>query len=121
MGHLIDEYKRKKAIIGKTSIIYLIESNPEGVKMSAIEIFQIIGDSYNIRVYPFTIPLKNEKDLYENHGYGSGFGDLWVWSYFASLDKEVAEAKLTEESKRVYDKYLDPNRPPASEIIMPIG
>jgi hypothetical protein len=121
MGKLIEEYKRKKAMIGKPSTMFVIESTPEGVLLHKREILSIEGNEYKIGAFPYDIKLKNEKDIHEQNGYGSGCGDLWGWSYYSMLDEEQAAKLFVDESKRVYDKYLDPNRPPAREIIMPRG
>jgi hypothetical protein len=121
MGKLIEEYKRKKAMIGKPSTMFIIESRPEGVLLHKREILSIEENDYKMGSFPFEITLKNEKDIHEKSGYGSGFGDLWGWSYFSTLDEEQAAKLFLDESKRVYDKYIDPSRPPEPEIIMPTG
>lgn len=49
--------------------------------------------------------LFNDKGEYEEHGHGSGFGDLWGHSHYYFLNKDDAKVKFIEEEERVNAKY----------------
>lgn len=113
----IEEYKRKKAMEGKPAIMYVVESRRDGVQLHEREILSFSENKYKIDAYPYDIELKEVDDIHADHGYASGFGDLWHWSYFSTVDKELALQKFEEEKKRVWEKYQDPNRPDEDLII----
>lgn len=116
----IEEYKRKKAMEGKPAIMYVIESRRDGVKLHEREILSFDANKYRLNEFPYEVELQEVDDVQADHGYASGFGDLWQWSYYSTVDKELAIQKFEEETKRVYDKYQDPNRPP-EELIIPMA
>ena len=66
-----------------------------------------IGIKYKINQYPGEVDIKTGETSMIEHGYGSGFGDLWSWSYFFTLSKDEAESYRNVELKRVSDKYLN--------------
>lgn len=55
---------------------------------------------------PYEIDVDDETNIGENHGYGTGFGDLWSWSYLVSPDKDKAMKLYEDEKLRVQTKYL---------------
>jgi hypothetical protein len=57
-------------------------------------------------VEPYEITVYDDTNIGEKHGYCSGFGDLWSWSYLVSPDKEKALKLYEEEKIRVQTKYL---------------
>ena len=57
-------------------------------------------------IEPFEIDIYEDTNTGEEHGYGTGFGDLWGWSYFATPDKEKAQKLYEDEKLRVQTKYL---------------
>jgi hypothetical protein len=60
----------------------------------------ILGDKE-----PYYISIDDESNTGEKHGYGTGFGDLWGWSYLASPDKDKALKLFEDERIRVQTKY----------------
>lgn len=54
---------------------------------------------------PYEIDIDDETKVGEEHGYGTGFGDLWGWSYIASPDKDKALKLYEDEKLRVQTKY----------------
>lgn len=129
------EYLRKKKIkeLG-LPMMYIVKSTREGVELiqeaQVVEIKEnsfrqistdgvFIGDSYLIETFPYEAKIRFGEKAYTHTGYGSGFGDLWQWSYFCCLDKTVAEEYFITETNRITEKYLSGN--PPDEIIMPCG
>lgn len=98
-------------------IMYVIESTREGVQLHERNILSFSENKYNIDGFPFEVELKEVDSIHVTHGYASGFGDLWFWSLFSTVDKEIANKKFEEEKKRVWEKYQDPNRPDEDLII----
>jgi len=55
--------------------------------------------------FPFSVVIQEGKNSSKEEGYGSGFGDLWEWSYYSTFSKEDAEKYYGEESERIKQKY----------------
>jgi hypothetical protein len=56
-------------------------------------------------VEPYEMDVLDDTKTGEHHGYGTGFGDLWGWSYLASPDKDIALKLYEDEKLRVQTKY----------------
>lgn len=56
--------------------------------------------------FPHEIFIPVGQKSSKEEGYGSGFGDLWSWTYFCTLSKDEAFEYYKEESKRVQEKYF---------------
>lgn len=63
---------------------------------------------YMFDVSPYEIDIVEGDISASADGYGSGFGDLWAWTYYCTLSKEDADIYYEKELKRVTDKYLTP-------------
>jgi len=61
---------------------------------------------YKIDQFPYEINVYDDTKIGEDHGYGSGVGDLWSWSYIVTPDKDIAQKIYEEEKLRVQTKYL---------------
>jgi hypothetical protein len=62
---------------------------------------------YNLgSVAPYEIDINVDTNTGEEHGYGTGVGDLWGWSYFVTPDKSLAQKLYDDEKLRVQTKYL---------------
>lgn len=67
----------------------------------------IMGTRYHFKETSREIIIYEDQPTFgENHGYGTGMGDLWAWSYFASFDKNVIFELYKKELKRLTDKYF---------------
>jgi hypothetical protein len=55
--------------------------------------------------YPSTVNIVMGEDSGEDHGYASGFGDLWGGATFYSLSLDKLIIKRMEEFKRITEKY----------------
>ena len=55
-----------------------------------------IYDRYSLSDSPFEIDIIQGKNSSSVDGYGSGFGDLWAWSYHCFLNEDDAIAKYSE-------------------------
>ena len=119
------EYLEKKRIkaLG-LPIMYVVKSSPEGVdkafERQVIEIKENVGvtrkandnthyhyDTYKLEEgFPYEIDIINGETSGKDHGYGTGIGDMWAWSYFCSLSKEEADKYYEKELIRVTNKYL---------------
>lgn len=60
---------------------------------------------YHLRESPYTITIEEGNSIVEKHGYGSGFGDLWSWSQYASLSLEDLEKHRIKVEIDVKSKY----------------
>lgn len=56
--------------------------------------------------FPYEILIPVGQKSSKEEGHGSGFGDLWSWTYFCTLSKDEALEYYKVESKRVQDKYF---------------
>ena len=114
----VQEYLSDKKGLPK---MYVVKSTREGVEApierKVIEIRESVSirlngderipiDEYRFDVSPYSVQILRGKTSGKNDGYGSGFGDLWHWSYFSSFSLEEAEAYYIEELERVENKYL---------------
>ena len=71
---------------------------------------------------PYEVDIRQGKDIWENSGYGTGFGDLWGWTYFGCIEAnlEKLKAKHLEEKERVATKYPNGKRKEET-FIAPMG
>ena len=117
----VQEYLRNKRIkeLGYPKM-YTVESSREGVK-SPIErqVIEISDGEFIISSegkipskrykfedsFPLSVDIQEGKNSSKEEGYGSGFGDLWGWTYYSTFSKEDAEKYYEEESERVRQKY----------------
>jgi hypothetical protein len=133
----VQEHLRRKrmAAEGLPQTMYVVHSTREEVKMFSVEIIEIgLGSRrrfhgeedwtqstrYRLKESPFETEIYDGDTFGEYNGHGTGCGDLWGYSMFCSLDEAVAKDLLEKETKRVYDKYQDPNRPP-EQLLTPAG
>lgn len=120
MESRVQEYLRKKKIKDLAlPKLYIVKSTPEGVdqpvERQVVEIVEGIGldciknlpiDRYKLEgEYPYEVDIVRGETSDIDSGYGTGFGDLWGWSYFSSLSKDDADQYFNEESIRVKNKY----------------
>jgi hypothetical protein len=123
----VQEYLHNKKIkeLGLPKV-WVVKSTPEGVELpierQVVEIkLNISTRHYNSKEiqlnryvldkvsYPFEVDIENDSLSSSDYGYGSGFGDLWAWTYYTTLSKEDADEYYVKELKRITSKYL--NRP----------
>lgn len=57
--------------------------------------------------YPYEVGIVDGEISYEDRGISSGFGDLWQWTYYCSLDKEDVEKYREKEIEIINKKYLN--------------
>lgn len=55
--------------------------------------------------FPYEVDMWNCKNSGSDSGYGSGLGDLWVWTYTTFKSKFSALRYYKEEGIRVKNKY----------------
>jgi hypothetical protein len=60
---------------------------------------------YKLGESPYEIDVRDDTKIGQEHGYGTGFGDLWSWSFFASPDKDKILKLYEDEKLRVQTKY----------------
>ena len=121
----LDEYKEKKRIeaLGLPTMWIVKSTKETGVEepyeVQTKEIFKIgtrrYNDKPNIDVYcyrlvnngyPYEVDIEEGAISGISEGYGTGFGDLWVWTYYSSLSKEDAFAYYEKEKRRLENKSL---------------
>jgi hypothetical protein len=118
----VQEYLKQKKIqkLGLPKL-YVIKSSPEGVEnpieRQVIEIIEGVGfriqdkeklpiDRYKLDgSYPYEVDIVRGETSTQDSGYGSGFGDLWGWTYYSSFSKEDADSYYLIELERVKTKY----------------
>jgi len=117
------EYLRIKRIreLGLPKL-YVVKSSPEGVeKITERQVVEIIEnvafrgkerlpiDRYKLDDcgFPYEVDIIRDEISTKDDGYGSGFGDLWSWSYFSSLSKDDIERYYQEETERIENKYFN--------------
>ena len=100
----VQEYLKKKKIqeLGLPKL-YVVKSSPEGVEKpverQVVEIIENVAfrgkerlpiDRYKLDDcgFPYEVDIIRDEISTKDDGYGSGFGDLWSWSYFSSLSKD---------------------------------
>ncbi len=76
------------------------------IKGKATEPKVIHQKTYVLKESPYDVAIEEGKTHGEQHGYGTGCGDLWSWSYFGSLDKAVAQEIYEKETHRVQMTYM---------------
>ena len=118
-----EEYLQNKGVLPPDlGVMYIVFSTRAGVTMKTIDIWEVKEDGiltrykddteeqtttkkYTFKEAPFELIIPDDMPYGEDHGYGTGSGDLWGHSYFGTLDKEVATRILQDESNRVRNKY----------------
>ncbi len=118
------DYLRKKGLIPPDlGVMYIISSTRTGAKMTELPIWDvqaggvkykmvdgtlvrgIASKKYIFRESPFEMEIEDGKEYGEDHGYGTGQGDLWGWSHYGTFDRTLAEKLLDEENLRVIKTY----------------
>lgn len=117
----VQEYLKKKKIqeLGFPKL-YVVKSSPDGVEKpverQVVEIIENVSfkgkeriptDRYKLEGnYPYEVDILRGQKSTKDDGYGTGYGDLWSWSYFSSFSIDEAEQYYQQELKRVKNKYL---------------
>lgn len=118
MTKLEDYFERKRVIDLALPKLYIVKSTRDGVeqpvekqvieiKKSGIRLSPTKKQIYKYIVEgsPYEVNIVDGETSNMIEGYGTGFGDLWEWSYYSSFSKEDADAYYLEESERVKEKY----------------
>jgi hypothetical protein len=119
-----EDYLRKKGRLPKEDFgsVFVFKSTPGGVgEIQEHLIWEKESRHYNViasggrrevpytkfklKDSPFECQIDDDKTLGVESQYGSGVGDLWAYSFFCSLDKQVLENAREEEAKRIEEKY----------------
>ena len=117
------QYLQNKGLLPPDlGVMYIIHSTRAGVKMKTLDIWGVshggiltrfnhdieektTTKKYIFKESPFELTIPDDRAYGEEHGYATGEGDVWGWSYFGTLNKEVAEQILHDESVRIATKY----------------
>jgi hypothetical protein len=104
------DYLRNKGILPPDlGEMYFVHSTRTGIKKYSLPIWGVIPydkyTTYRFADAPYEINIGNTETFGQKDGYGTGVGDLWSWSYFASLDMSVIEKIFDEENLRIITKY----------------
>ena len=122
----MDDYKHNKEIEKPDlPLMYVVKSTPKGVERFERQIIEInkgrlIKRSnntewkesfrYKFNEPPYEIELTDDETSSIIDGFGSGFGDLWEWSFYCTLSKEDADQYAKMELQRVTEYYLKPHK-----------
>lgn len=116
----VQEYLREKKIIELgLPKLYIVKSTKNGVEniiehqvVEIIENVSYLGnertpsDRYKLEdSFPYEVDILRGETSKKCDGYGTGFGDLWEWSYFCSLSLDETQKYLEEETERIKNKY----------------
>lgn len=114
MSKLKDYLEQKRISQLGLPKIYVVKSTRDGVNqplecqvvnVEVLSDFNIVR--YHIKdCFPYQIDIKDGELFAIEEGYGSGFGDLWAWTYFCSPSLEEANNFFEQETERVKEKYL---------------
>jgi hypothetical protein len=117
-----EDYLRKKGLLPPEPLgeMYTFKSTREGVgEIKKILIWkhtvstgrgsegEFKIDNYEFRESPYNGQIYGGSLIGENRGCGSGFGDLWAWTWFISLDENALIEAREKEYQRIKEKYLD--------------
>lgn len=118
MTKLEDYFERKRVIDLALPKLYIVKSTRCGVEQPVEkQVIEIKNGGirlsptkkqiyrYVIEGSPYEVEIVDGETYNMNEGYGTGFGDLWEWSYYSSFSKEDADAYYLEELERVKEKY----------------
>lgn len=119
-----EDYLRKKGTLPKEDYgsIFVFKSTPSGVGEIQEHLIwekkpwhystyidggyvKVPYTKFILKDSPFECQIDDDKTLGVESQYGSGVGDLWGYSFFCSLDKQVLERAREEEAKRIQEKY----------------
>jgi hypothetical protein len=75
-------------------------SEPKKVICTKVE-----SDVYYLEEYPYKIAIPDAFGV--EHGYGSGFGNVWGWSYFVCLSETIA----TQLHKKLQNEFEEKRKP----------
>ncbi len=106
------DYLIKKGRIAdpKNGEMFIIHSTRKGVTMKKIPVWEVRpysgGATYFFNEAPYELKIILEDDFGEYEAYGTGFGDLWSYTYFGTFDEAVAKFLFNEETNRITNKYL---------------
>lgn len=116
-----EDYLRKKGRLPKEPLgtIYTFTSDRKGVKEivehliweKRISSYRIDGENripiieYKVKESPYLCEIIEGGIVGSNEGHGSGFGDLWSWTQFCSLDRNSLEIERGKEAIRIQKKY----------------
>jgi len=109
----VQEYLKRKKIeqLGLPKL-YIVKSSPESVEIPVER--QVVNIVENVAFrryelegsYPYQVDVLRGETSSRDDGYGSGFGDLWGWTYFSSFSKEEIEKYYEAELLRVHKTYM---------------
>lgn len=122
----LEEYKRNKEIerLG-LPLMYIVKSTREGVESLERQTVEISKESltksgnctewkqkykYKFDESPYETEITDGENSSLNEGHGSGFGDLWEWSYYCTLSKDDADQYAEKELQRITKTYLKPHK-----------
>ena len=100
----LQEYLEQKRI-NLLPTMYVVKNTPyaitEPIPRQITKIVQMIngikyllaGDSY-----PFEVTIEDGQQSFQEDEYGSGIGNLWAWTYFSTLDLEIAKKYISDNS-----------------------
>lgn len=117
----VQEYLKRRKIeeLGLPKI-WVVKSERTGVstpcELQVVEIVEGVAwridreerirtDRYKVEHSPYEIDIEYSKKSTSIHGYGTGLGDLWGWTYYCTFSKEDANIYYVNEISRVSKKY----------------
>lgn len=113
------ESTRKGVSEIKEALIWDIKQVTSRYKDGNNEWAEYIVDHYKLNESPYNPCIRRGETVGSKEGHGSGFGDLWAWTWFSSLDKSELEKARQKEIQRIAKKYgVNSNQ---TEIIFPAG
>src|ERR1035437_2005065 len=72
----------------KESLVYEKNTSPRGRQLLNHELSVV---TFKLKESPFEVNMRGNEVVSTYEGHGSGCGDLWEWTYFASLVRKALE------------------------------
>jgi len=136
MGKVQDYLEKKRIASLNLPMAWVIKSTPDGVELPVERQVIELNVNYGIINYeskrvnfsryfldeaggfPYEADIEAGEVSTAINGYGCGFGDLWSWTYYVTLNKQDGLNYYAEELKRVTKKYLTPEYELETEKLM---
>lgn len=100
----LQEYLEKKRIATMPTM-YVVKRTQNGTiellpRQIAFQLQTSNGVKYLLdgSSYPFEVTIEDGQKSFQEDEYGSGIGNLWAWTYFSTLDLEVAKKYISDNS-----------------------
>lgn len=118
-GMVMEDYLRKKGRLPEKDLgkIYCFQASPKGVdEIKELLIWkthktkgwrgsptnEVLLNNYEMKEAPYYAEIWGDEVVHENRATGSGFGDLWGYTWFSSMDRDaLLKERVLEQARLV--------------------